>query len=144
MTLSERLDFPLPGGDGRITAFHYGQAGARPKAYLQAGLHADEFPGMLALHLLRPMLDRAAAQGRITGEILILPQANPLGLTQHPGGFLLGRHEAATGENFNRNYPDLTPALVDLPLGADAARNVALIRAAMGRALAAIHPASAL
>ncbi len=142
------LVFPLPPvADGtvlRVTAFRYGQAGARPKAYLQAGLHADEFPGMLALHLLRPMLDRAAAESRIKGEILILPQANPLGLTQHPNGFLAGRHETASGENFNRNYPDLSPALTDLPLGADAAQNVALIRKAMGKALTAIQPATAL
>ncbi len=148
MTGPEILHFPLPpSSDGRvhqITALRYGTAGARPKAYLQAGLHADEFPGMLALYLLRGLLDRAAAQGRIKGEILILPQANPLGLTQHPNGFLYGRQETASGENFNRNYPDLAPALSGLELGADAARNVALVRAAMADALAAMAPQSAL
>ena len=144
----QALTFPLPAlADGtvhHITALRYGQAGARPKAYLQAGLHADEFPGMLALHLLRGMLDRAAAQGRIRGEILILPQCNPLGLTQHESGFLLGRYEAASGENFNRRYPDLTASLTGLAPGADAAENVATIRAAMGAALAAMRPTTAL
>lgn len=149
MTAFETLHFPLPptgaGASHRITAFRYGTEGARPKAYLQAGLHADEFPGMLALHILRPMLERAAERGLIKGEILILPQANPLGLTQHPNGFLYGRHEAESGENFNRAYPDLTERLGDLTgLGADPAENVALIRAAMGRALAASRPRKAL
>lgn len=149
MTAFETLHFPLPptgaGASHRITAFRYGTEGARPKAYLQAGLHADEFPGMLALHILRPMLERAAERGLIRGEILILPQANPLGLTQHPNGFLYGRHEAESGENFNRAYPDLTERLGDLAgLGADPAENVALIRAAMGRALAASRPRKAL
>ncbi|MFT3690827.1 succinylglutamate desuccinylase/aspartoacylase family protein [Paenirhodobacter sp.] len=138
----DKLEFPLPGSDARITAFRYGTPGARPKAYLQAGLHADEFPGMLALHLLRGMLERAG--DRITGEIVILPQANPLGLEQHPNGFLYGRHDSASGQNFNRGYPDLAPALADLPLGPDAAQNVAMVRDAMGAALAAMQPETAL
>ena len=149
MSAAEKLSFPLPpdgAGDGHaITAFRYGAEGARPKACLQAGLHADEFPGMLALYLLRGLLDEAAARGRIRGEILILPQANPLGLTQHATGFLRGRHEDSSGENFNRNYPDMAPALAELAgLGADAEQNVARIRAAMGAALAAMRPGTAL
>ncbi|MFO1140050.1 MAG: succinylglutamate desuccinylase/aspartoacylase family protein [Paracoccus sp. (in: a-proteobacteria)] len=149
MSAFETLHFPLPqtgaGVVHQVTAFRYGTPGARPKAYLQAGLHADEFPGMLALHILRPMLARAAERGLIRGEIIVLPQANPLGLTQHPNGFLYGRHDAETGENFNRAYPDLADKLGDLSgLGADAAQNVALIREAMGRALAAMKPRKAL
>lgn len=149
MGTPEILTFPLPptagGGSHNVTALRYGTAGARPKAYLQAGLHADEFPGMLALHLLRGLLDDAAARGRIIGEILILPQANPLGLTQHPNGFLYGRHELESGENFNRNYPDLGAALAGLTgLGDETDRNVALIRTAMAAALDAMQPATAL
>lgn len=147
-TTCERLDFALPadaqGHAHVITAFRYGRPGTGPKAYLQAGLHADEFPGMFALHLLRPMLERAAAEGRITGEILILPQANPLGLVQHPDGFLYGRKETASGENFNRGYADLAALLPELDLGPDADANVAAIRAAMRRAIEGLVPASPL
>ncbi len=71
MSAFETLHFPLPptgaGVVHQVTAFRYGTPGARPKAYLQAGLHADEFPGMLALHILRPMLARAAERGLIRG-----------------------------------------------------------------------------
>lgn len=144
----ERLEYALPadaaGQVHRIVAFRYGPAGPGPRAYLQAGLHADEFPGMLALVHLRELLDQAAAAGRITGQILIVPQANPLGLTQHPHGFLYGRSEFASGENFNRNYPDLMAMLPALSLGKDAATNVATIRAAFADALAAMRPQTAL
>jgi predicted deacylase len=121
-----------------VTVFRYGQAGARPKAYLQAGLHADEFPGMLALRHLREMLDEAERQDRVLGEIVLVPQANPIGLRQQVGGFLLGRFDTQTGSNFNRDYPDLAAAIGDGlegALGADPAANTATIRGAMEKAL---------
>ncbi|WP_323990749.1 succinylglutamate desuccinylase/aspartoacylase family protein [Nguyenibacter sp. L1] len=143
--------YPLPpdaaGHVHTVTAFRYGTPGARPKAHLQAGLHADEFPGMLALYFLRRLLDEAAARGRLRGEILILPQANPIGLTQWRQGFLLGRAETASGGNFNRGYPDLAALASRILAGrldGDAAANVARIRAAMAEALAAMRPATAL
>ncbi|CAH1667467.1 conserved hypothetical protein [Hyphomicrobiales bacterium] len=142
---ARREDIPLAvqpqGGALAVTAFRYGEAGARPKAYLQAGLHADEFPGMLALRYLREMLDEAAQRGLLLGEIVLVPQANPIGLQQQVGGFLLGRFDTQTGGNFNRDYPDLATAIgdrLDGALGADPAANVAAIRAAMGTALAGL------
>lgn len=130
-----------------VTAYHFGEPGARPKAYLQAGLHADEFPGMLVLHYLRPMLEQAQQRGKLTGEIVLLPQANPLGLTQHHQGFLNGRYEAETGSNFNRDFPELAAAVgkkVAKKLGQDAQENIALIRAEMATVLAAKRPKSAI
>ncbi|MGO2370171.1 MAG: succinylglutamate desuccinylase/aspartoacylase family protein, partial [Serratia sp. (in: enterobacteria)] len=41
------------GGQRQITSFHFGQPGKGEKIYLQAGLHADELPGMLVLHYLK-------------------------------------------------------------------------------------------
>ena len=38
-----------PGTRREIEVLRFGTPGARPKAYLQAGLHADELPGMLVL-----------------------------------------------------------------------------------------------
>lgn len=142
---ARREDIPLavqPEGEAlAVTVFRYGEAGARPKAYLQAGLHADEFPGMLALRYLREMLDEAAERGRILGEIVLVPQANPIGLRQQVGGFLLGRFDTRTGSNFNRDYPDLAAEIgdrLDGVLGADPAANVAAIRTAMEKALAGL------
>ena len=56
---------------------------ARPKAYIQAGLHADEIPGMLSAHHLIARLDEADRQGAIRGEIIVVPVANPIGLDQY-------------------------------------------------------------
>lgn len=130
-----------------ITVVRFGTAGARPKVYLQAGLHADEFPGMLALHYLNTMLEDAAARGRIIGEIIMLPQANPVGLAQQDSGFLLGRHDVETGNNFNRHYLDFTLAIGERLSGkltADSQLNTAIIRAEMEKALAEQQPLSAI
>lgn len=137
---------PGPSGVARqIAVFRFGTPGARPKAYLQAGLHADELPGMLALRHLRAMLTEEAARGRILGEIVVVPVCNPVGLSQHPQGVLTGRYEAQGGENFNRGWPDVAEAVagrVAGALGADAAANVAAIRAAMAEEAAALPEAS--
>ena len=44
------------------TVLRFGTPGARPKAYLQAGLHADELPGMLVLHKLARLPRRGRAR----------------------------------------------------------------------------------
>src|SRR3546814_5615348 len=41
-----------PGTSRELVVHRFGQAGARPKVYLQAALHADETPGLLVLHHL--------------------------------------------------------------------------------------------
>lgn len=79
--------------------------GAGPHALLQAGVHADEIPPMLVLHHLLPMLREAEAQGRLRGTITVVPQANPIGVRQITRGRLLGRFDAASGRNFNRDVP---------------------------------------
>lgn len=138
-----RQTIPLPaiapGTRRALTVLRFGARDARPKAYLQAGLHADELPGMLILSILAEMLAAAEARGEIRGEIVLVPVANPIGLAQHRTGFLLGRYENNTTGNFNRDYLDLativSPRLAGR-LGPDAAANVATIRAAMAGALA--------
>lgn len=131
-----------PGAQRHVHVHRYGAAGARPKAYLQAALHADEIPPLLVLHHLIRMLDEADRQGRIRGEIVVVPMANPIGAGQVLNHMLLGRYELGGGGNFNRNWPDLSAGLADAVrarLGDDPAANVALIRAAMGEALAAMQ-----
>jgi predicted deacylase len=71
-----------PGSDRVLTSLVFGRAGAGPKAYLQAGLHADEMPGVLVLQALIPLLEAAETEGRIAGEIRLVPLANPLGASQ--------------------------------------------------------------
>ena len=135
-------------GTGRVIAFHrFGKAGARPKAYLQAAIHANELPGAMALHHLLPMLVAADKAGRIKGEIVVVPTINPIGLAQLAGNTHLGRYELLGRENFNRNWHDLSGPVADRVgrnLGTNARDNVAMIRKAAVAALAAMKPATEL
>ncbi|MGB8813703.1 MAG: succinylglutamate desuccinylase/aspartoacylase family protein [Paracoccaceae bacterium] len=122
-----------------LTCFRFGQPGAAPKVYLQAGLHADEMPGILILQHLLPLLE-SLATNQIRGEIIVVPMANPIGLSQWLQHKPLGRQDTESMQNFNRNYPDLA-ALVgdDLEplLTDDPAENQTIIRTAFAHALAA-------
>jgi len=116
----------------------FGASGARPKVWLQAALHADELPGVLVLHHLAARLTSAERDGAITGEVTIVPFANPIGLAQHVGGYLVGRYALDGAGNFNRGFVELRTPLADAVkdrLGGDAGRNVALIRDTAARLL---------
>jgi uncharacterized protein len=129
------------GTQRQLTSLHYGRAGGGPKVYLQASLHADELPGMLALHHLRRLLDAAEARGEVVGEVVLVPMANPIGLDQTLLHQQIGRFEHASMENFNRNYPDFFALLKDgiaAQLGPDERTNRDAIRLAMRTALAAL------
>lgn len=136
-----RLQAPItsPGTLSTLSVVRYGTPGARPKAYLQGSLHADEIPGMLVLeHLLR-LLD--AASDRIVGEIVLVPVANPLGLAQQISGRVLGRYALTGAGNYNRLFPDLVDAAATRlthRLGGDPQANVVAVRSALGDALAAV------
>lgn len=130
-----------------LDVLRFGVPGARPKAYLQAGLHADELPGMLVLRRLAGLLSDCAARGDILGEVVLVPIANPIGLAQHVQGYLRGRVESGASANFNRGYADLTSAVGDAVeelVGSDPTANVVAIRAAMAAALGTLAPKSEL
>lgn len=129
---------PAPGTLRHLTVRRYGEPGARPKAYLQASIHADELPGMLIAHHLAQLLDEAAADDRMIGEIVLVPVANPIGLAQRINGGLIGRYELDGGGNFNRNWPNLIESLAERAgpeLGPEPAENVRRIRTAMQQVL---------
>ena len=127
----KRLKPLSPGTYRHLKILRYGRPGATPKAYLQASLHADELPGMMAAVHLTQLLDAAEAAGQILGEIVLVPVANPIGLAQVIDDTHLGRYDLASGENFNRSFPDLAALAADRlagTLGPDADRNVRTIR----------------
>jgi hypothetical protein len=131
----ERLEvMSMSPGTGRtLNVIRYGRLGARPKVYMQASIHSGEFPGGMALHHLIPMLDRAQKAGRIRGEIVVVPHANPIGLAQLLMATHLGRYDFVGRDNFNRNYHDLFEPVAERVKGKltrSAQRNVRLIRAA--------------
>ena len=140
ITETRTLAADSPGSSLALTCLRFGPPGARPKAYLQAGLHADEMPGVQTLQHLIPLLETAEADRRLQGEVLVVPLANPVGFAQWVQGKPQGRQDLGTMRNFNRHYPDLAALAGDDLEGrltGDPAQNVAVIRAAFGRALAA-------
>ncbi|MBN9371178.1 MULTISPECIES: succinylglutamate desuccinylase/aspartoacylase family protein [unclassified Hydrogenophaga] len=147
----ERTEHPLLspslGHQKHLVSFRYGAEDARPKVYLQASLHAEELPGMLVAHHLRPQLEAAEREGRLRGQVVLVPAANPIGLTQRLNHRAMGRFEFGTSQNFNRHYPNLADALFDElrdRLGPDPQANVALVRAAATRWLRDWRPATEL
>ena len=104
-----KIQLPLmtPGTTRSVTWLRYGKAGARPKVYIQAAIHANELPGAMALHHLMPMLAAADRAGRIKGEVIVVPTVNPIGQSQLVGNSHLGRYDLHSRENFNRHWLDL-------------------------------------
>lgn len=128
-----------PGSQRLLKVVSYGAPDAGPKAYLQAAIHADELPGMMLLYKLQRLLDAIDADGGVSGQIVIVPAANPIGLAQRMQNSILGRLELETGRNFNRHHGDLTAAaarrLEDV-LTDDAETNRILVRTALAEAVA--------
>ncbi|MGL4976359.1 MAG: succinylglutamate desuccinylase/aspartoacylase family protein, partial [Bosea sp. (in: a-proteobacteria)] len=132
-----------PGTQHALTVQRFGRPGARPQIYIQASLHADEIPGMICAHHLREKLLVLEAANQITGEIVLVPMANPLGLTQVLHGHQIGRFALEDGGNFNRDFPDLVQAAIDFmqPFAKDCPdTQMAMARAALAQGLDALSP----
>lgn len=120
-----------PGTERILTVHRFGTPGARPKACFQAALHANETPGLLIAHHLLRQLIEADREGRIMGEVVVVPVANPIGLSDTVLGNQIGREALDGSGNYNRGWPHFAAAVADSIrgcLGPDAAANVAIIR----------------
>lgn len=134
-----------PGTRRSLAVLRYGTPGRGPKAYLQAALHADEVPALVVAHVLRERLAALEAEGRITGEVVLVPYANPIGLAQTVLGQQQGRFALNDGKNFNRGFANLAPrvqALVEQQLDDNAQRNTDRVRMAIRQAAAELQAAT--
>lgn len=135
-----------PGTTRSLTVQRFGTAGARPRVHIQASLHADEIPAMLVADRLRRRLSALEAEGRLTGEVVLVPVANPIGLSQAVLGSGIGRFNLADGRNFNRDFPNLIEGVAERVagrLGTDAPANAELVRQALREEMAARTPQTA-
>lgn len=144
---SETLELlsDAPGTRRSLTVLRFGTPGQGPKVYLQAALHADEVPALVVAHVLRTQLAALDAAGQITGEVVLVPYANPIGLGQTVLGQQQGRFALHDGKNFNRGFADLAPrvvALVKGQLGDDADANQRHVKAAIRQAAAELGAAT--
>ncbi|RCS24717.1 peptidase M14 [Phyllobacterium salinisoli] len=137
---TETITLPgdVPGNTIELRVLRFeGKDANAPTAYLQSSLHGGELPGQAALHFLVPLLQKAEAEGRIAGNITILPQANPIASNQWQGYQHLGRFEFFTQTNFNRAFPLLpdfnTSALpeIDAPVPLAGRLKATLLRLAL-------------
>ncbi|KPX04490.1 succinylglutamate desuccinylase/aspartoacylase family protein [Pseudomonas savastanoi] len=132
---------PVPGTARQVHSFHYGPQNGSGKVYIQASLHADELPGMLVAWYLKQRLAELESAGRLLGEVVVVPVANPIGLEQVLMDTPLGRYELESGQNFNRWFSDLGAQVgddIEARLTADAEQNVALVRDSLRAALDAV------
>lgn len=114
-----------------LISYHFGNCLKGKKVYIQSALHADEVPGLLVAQFLRQELERLEISGKIIGEVILVPVANPMGLSQALLGVPMGRFDLTTGINFNREYKNVAPTLqksLEGLLGGDAEHNVDIIR----------------
>ena len=137
------------GTERAITSYRFGpkDGAGCPKVYIQASLHADELPGMVVAWVLKRHFAELEAAGRLAANIVLVPLANPAGLSQHLFGAQMGRFEMRSGQDFNRRFPDLGAELamqLRLRLTGDETYNARLIRTALRAALAARRPATEL
>jgi predicted deacylase len=131
------------GNERTLTVVQYGPRDKVKKAYIHAGLHADEAPGFLVMHYLLDMLDQADAANTIDEQIMIVPVANPIGVSQWRDEALQGRFDFFNNINFNRRHLDLTAKIADQikdELSDAPEENVALIRKAAGDVLSSMAP----
>ena len=97
-----------PGTQRFLKVHRFNAAKPGPKVYMQAALHADEWPGLLTLqHLITELID-LDKRDLLRGEIVIVPYANPIGMDQRLNGVVLGRHSFSAEGNFNRHWPDFS------------------------------------
>lgn len=114
--VTESIDLPglAPGAVFQLTTHTFDCADSNGRsAYIQAGLHADEHPGLLAIsHLLRHLAE-LERNGQLRGRIVVRPFANPVGMAQRLFGMPVGRFNLDNGENFNRRFPSITDDVRD-------------------------------
>ena len=145
--IDHALISPSLGTQRVLSSFHFGTHAGGSKVYIQASLHAEELPGMLVAHHLRALLEAAEAAGQLRGEVVLVPMANPIGLAQRINHKPLGRFELDSAENFNRNYPNLTKAVLpglQARLNQDPEHNVRAVRGAIASYLRNWQPLSEL
>ncbi len=135
---TETIGLPAlaPGARYELTMHTFGSGESGRSAYVQAGLHADEHPGLLVAHHLIGLLTELERERLLTGTVVVCPFANPVGLGQRIFGMPTGRFNLENGENFNRAFPDIAPEFSEMSGDWTFARNDILqIKRAFARCL---------
>lgn len=71
-----------------------------PSVYIQSSIHGAEVQGNVVIYHLIQCLKRIP----IRGEIILVPNCNPVGTNIKAGEYTLGRFDPVNGTNWNRGY----------------------------------------
>lgn len=71
-----------------------------PKVYIQSSIHGAEVQGNVVIYHLIQALQRT----KVHGEIVLVPNCNPVGTNIKAGEYTLGRFDPVNGTNWNRGY----------------------------------------
>lgn len=71
-----------------------------PKVYIQSSIHGAEVQGNVVIYHLIEFLK----SNPIRGEIILVPNCNPVGTNIKSGEYTLGRFDPVNGQNWNRGY----------------------------------------
>ena len=71
-----------------------------PKVYIQSSIHGAEVQGNVVIYHLIKALQKAPLQG----EVILVPNCNPVGSNLKSGEYTLGRFDPVNGQNWNRAY----------------------------------------
>lgn len=71
-----------------------------PTVYIQSSIHGAEVQGNVVIyHLLK-----ALQNTKVYGEVILVPNCNPVGTNIKAGEYTLGRFDPVNGTNWNRGY----------------------------------------
>ena len=71
-----------------------------PKVYIQSSIHGAEVQGNVVIYHLIQLLKNTD----ICGEVILVPNCNPVGTNIKAGEYTLGRFDPINGINWNRGY----------------------------------------
>lgn len=71
-----------------------------PTVYIQSSIHGAEVQGNVVIYHLITQLKKLDVQG----EIILVPNCNPVGTNIKAGEYTLGRFDPVNGTNWNRGY----------------------------------------
>lgn len=84
----------------KVPVYRFSNNNPGPTVYIQSSIHGAEVQGNVVLHHLFNFL----ASNAINGEIIMVPNCNPVGSNLKSGEYTLGRFDPVNGQNWNRAY----------------------------------------
>ena len=83
-----------------VPVYHIKGKRPGPKVYIQSSIHGAEVQGNVVIYHLIQWLQNMP----ISGEIILVPNCNPVGTNIKAGEYTLGRFDPVNGTNWNRGY----------------------------------------